>query len=246
MRKKILDLNHNLKESFEVRKCNFATILEGKPNKNFGEHLVVCNDINYLIEKMIAHRDIKEENMLTRIGIDGGGGFFKMCFSVFDINEKKEQEGIKKRLEARFLDSGVKKAMIIAIAPNIQEHFVNLKRLWHKASLDKISKYYSVASDLKLLNTMLGLMSHSSVHHCTWCNSRKDFLGQKDEPRKVSTINESFWEFFEARASKKQAKNYGNVIHLNVFGSSSAIEEDAPILLPPPPPHRSYIFCLLQ
>ena len=98
LREKIRDSNHNLKESFEVRKCNFATILEGKPNKNFEEHLVVCNDINSLIEKMIAHRDIKEENMQIRIGIDGGGGFFKMCLSVFDINEKKEQEDIKKRL----------------------------------------------------------------------------------------------------------------------------------------------------
>ena len=44
-----------------------------------------------------------------------------------------------------------------------------------------------------------------------------------------------FWNFFDARAAKKDAKIYGNVIHPNVFASTS-LNEDTPIILLCPPP----------
>ena len=37
------------------------------------QHLVVCCDLNGLVEKMILAREIDEDNMLIRIGMDGGG-----------------------------------------------------------------------------------------------------------------------------------------------------------------------------
>ena len=49
---------------------------------NFQQHFVVCNNINTLIVKIIEERSLNEENILIRIGLDGGGGFVKMCLFV--------------------------------------------------------------------------------------------------------------------------------------------------------------------
>ena len=49
----------------------------------------VCNNINTLIDRIIEKRSLNEENILIRIGLDGGGGFVKMCLSVFNMEEKK-------------------------------------------------------------------------------------------------------------------------------------------------------------
>ena len=90
--------------------------------------------------------------------------------SVFDMSLEKKPDG---RLESRFKHSGVKKVMILAIIPDIQENYVNIKRIWLEAGLDKIRRNYTIAIDLKLCNVLLGLMSHSSTHPCCWCDVTK-------------------------------------------------------------------------
>ena len=46
-----------------------------------------------------------------------------------------------------------------------------------------------------------------------------------------------FWDYFEARTTKKDAKNFGNVIHLPIICDD--IENNTPViqLLPPPELH---------
>ena len=119
---------------------------------------------------MIKDRNIDEENMLIRIGLDSGAGFFKVCLSIFDLRDTK-QSG---RLDARFKDSGIKKVMVIGIVPEIQENY--FKRLWLEMSIDKLSRSFAISTDLKLCNILLGLLSHSSHHPCCWCNVDKGNL----------------------------------------------------------------------
>ena len=116
--------------------------------------------------------------MLVRIGLDGGGGFMKICLSVFDMNCAQNRE-YRKRLGEKFKDSGVKKVMIIAIVPDIQENYVNVKRLWLEYGIDKLKRNFTIATDLKLCNILLGLMSHTSTHPCCWCNIIKGNLDKK-------------------------------------------------------------------
>ena len=104
---------------------------------------------------MIKDRNIDEKNMLIRIGHDGGRSFFEVCLSVFDLRDTK-QSG---RLDARFKDSGNKKVMVIGIVPEIQENYFNVKRLWLEMSIDKLSRSFTISTDLKLCNILLGLMS---------------------------------------------------------------------------------------
>ena len=66
--------------------------------------------------------------------MDGGGGFLKVCLNVFDLKKdhpSEEDESQtpkkKKRLDEIFKDSGVKKTMIIALVPEVQENYSNIK-----------------------------------------------------------------------------------------------------------------------
>ena len=100
--------------------------------------------------------------MLIRIGMDG---FLKI--SIFNISDDNEQtESRQNKLQERFKNSGVKKAIIIAIVPHVQENYYNIKRLWLETAMDKFSRSFTIAIDRKLCNILLGLMSHSETHPC--------------------------------------------------------------------------------
>ena len=118
---------------------------------------------------MVEERGINESDMLIRIGMDSGGGFMKMCMSIFELdsNSQGDTSGYGKRLDEKFKDSGVKKIMVIAI--------VNVKRLWMEAGIDMLERKFTLATDLKLCNILLCLMSHRSCHiahchPCCWCD----------------------------------------------------------------------------
>ena len=92
----------------------FCTEIKDKPTEHFDKHVVLCNDLDGLIDKVIRCRNLHEDNTLICIGIDGGGGFLKICLSIFDLNEPSSST---KTLAKKFKDSGVKKVFIIAVTP---------------------------------------------------------------------------------------------------------------------------------
>ena len=175
MKHKLRTKNCQLSDYFEKKVCNFVEVNKKEKTKNnFAQNVVVCDDLNGLIDKLILERGTDEKNMLIRIGLDGGGGFMIICLSIFEL-ESKPPPAIKtrKRLGERFKDSGVKKVVVIGIVPDIQENYLNVKRLWLETRLDSLTRAYTIATDLKLCNVLLGLMSHSSSHPCCWCDINK-------------------------------------------------------------------------
>ena len=125
--------------------------------------------------------------------------------------------------------------MVIGIVPEIQENYFNVERLWLEMSIDKLSRSFTIPTDLKLRNILLGLMSHSSQHPCCWCNVGKGNLSARGITRTVANMMDLFWDYFDARADKKKAKDFGNVIHPNMFVGGT-VNESAPIILLVPPP----------
>ena len=127
LKEKMTETNLQLEDLFETKMRTFANINETlKIHENLQQHIVVCKNMNELVKRMIEGRNIPEENALVRIGIDGGGGFLKVCLSVFDLVEFK-QPCTGKRQGERFRDSGVK-VIIIGIVPDIQENYPNVAR----------------------------------------------------------------------------------------------------------------------
>ena len=78
-------------------------------------------------------------------------------------------------------------------------------------------------------------MSHSSQHPCCWCNVDKGNLSARGITWTVANMMDLFWDYFDGRADKKNAKDFGNVIHPNMFVGGT-VDESAPIILLVPPP----------
>ena len=96
----LYNINHELDHYFEVKSVRFCTELKGKPTKYYKEHAAICKDLPGLIEKVIQTQNLDESRSLIRIGIDGGGGFLKICLSIFDLDflhflEKRYQRNLK-------------------------------------------------------------------------------------------------------------------------------------------------------
>ena len=65
-----------------------------------------------------------ETKLYIWVGLDGGGGFLKICLSVFDVKNLISCTSV---VEKKYLDSGVKKVQILAIAPDVPENYLNMK-----------------------------------------------------------------------------------------------------------------------
>ena len=141
---------------------------------------------------------------------------------------KVEEYTVKK-----FLESGVKRVFIIGLVPNVSEHYVNLKQIWVNCGINNL-KNYTIAIDLKLCNLLLGMMNYSSCHPYACCDTNKDNLRKKGEQRTISTLIKLFWNFFEPRSEKKDAKNFGNVIHPPILCDDE--DNNTPVICPLAPP----------
>ena len=229
--------SHVLDDLFEELKISYLRLdKDTKVRENFEQATVVCNDIPRLVDLVLEKRSLENcHSPLIKISIDGGGGFLKFCMSIFDIDNlvSKNKTGLSKK----FKDSGVKKVFLIAVAPDVPENYVNVKKIWINLGLHKLDRKFTIATDLKLCNILLGLMSHSSTHPCCWCDIKKGELKRKGKQRTISNLNSLFWEFFEANADKKDAKLYGNVIHPPII--SDNLEDSTPVIevIPPPELH---------
>ena len=109
----------------------------------------------------------------------------KICLSAFDLNEPVSLQEKGKKFGKIFKNSGVKKVLILAIVPDIPENYWNLKKLWIESGIHRIKQKFVIATDLKLCNILLGLMSQSSLHPCCWCDTDKHNLKECGETRYV-------------------------------------------------------------
>ena len=195
LKQKLVEYYHQLDHYFVSEKMRFTRevtqteTVKGKKvtkkhTENFDQDTVHCKDVSSLIDAVLEARQINGERAILRIGLDGGGGFLKICLSAFDLAESdRGTDGAK--FGKKFKNSGVKKVLILAIVPDIPENYWNLKKLWIESGIHRIERRFVIATDLKLCNILLGLMSHSSLHPCCWCDADKYHLKECGEKRYI-------------------------------------------------------------
>ena len=119
-KQKIYNENHQLDEFFHCDQILFFEEDKKKnTSRNFYECAIVTNDIKGLIDKILVERQLDKDNVLIRIGLDGGGGFMKVCMSIFEL---ESPVSTSRKLVKKFKNSSVKKVFIIGITPAIQEN----------------------------------------------------------------------------------------------------------------------------
>ena len=192
----------------------------------------MCCKLPSLIDIILLQtRQGHKNSVLIKINVDSGGGFLKLCLSTFDINDpcsKSNSELSKKIPWVR-----CKKSLHNRPGTRCLRTFVNVKQMWINCGVN-ILKNYTIVTDLKLCNVLLGMMSHSPCYPCAWCDTTKDNLHKKGKKGTISNLMKLFWNFFESRSEKKEAKNFGNVIYSPILCDDESKYTPIIFLLPPP------------
>ena len=214
---KLITKNHLLDKYFSTRICDFIHI---KSNKKTAapEKVVYCNDINGLISFIKSKRS--EDDVHLKVGVDGGGGFLKICLSVQKRistleSDDSDAESDTAQSKDKFKDSGVKKIFVLAIAPGVQENYENISILWSLLKINELD--CSVAADLKLANILMGIMNHSCKFPCTWCYAEKGKLEKCGEDRTIGNSLSNYQNWLNTGAIKKDAKKFKNCVNPPLF-----------------------------
>lgn len=235
LKQKLFQQNHSVDEYFTVKKFDF-TSTKRREVSEVPETVVYCSNLVSFLQMIKDKRKLNE--VLLKFGIDGGGGFLKVCLSVQSVNleedvQKKRQKYGDGIAANKFKDSGVNKLLVLAIAPNTQENYSNVVQLWSSLGINNFEG--TVATDLKLANILVGIMSHASLYPCTWCYSSKNEMNKCGLYRTVGNSLENYLKWHEAGEKKQDAKKFMNCTNPPVFDTS----QDRAILeiIPPPELH---------
>ena len=112
----------------------------------------------------------QDGSYLLKIGIDGGGGSFKVCLNIID-QVSPGQSSVKKQQNiggstTQFSNAGVKKLFIQTIAMMFKNIMKMVKPLLMYC---KFLVYNLVFLLIKLANILIRLQSHGSKYLCTLC-----------------------------------------------------------------------------
>ena len=185
-----------------------------------------------------------------KFGIDGGGGFLKVCLSVQSVDKlncesdipfhQSYNQGVAAK---KFKDSGVKKLFLLGLAPCMQENYDNILMLWSLLGINEFKG--TVATDLKLASMLTGIMHMQGVFlaHGVGPTALKYKLNVCGAYRTIGDCLENYDPWEKAGSNKGNAKHYKNCIYSPIIsGNENAEKID---ILPPPELHLMIGVCLL-
>ena len=151
--------------------------------------LAYCNDVeNYEKFVRIDRKIPLDKKMKRKIGCDGGGDHFKVTMNLVDEEEVRpgSPSNPKKRKKRDYLPGSVRATLILANVQHIPETRANVKTILDKLNLHSENFAFTLNSDLKLINIIVGIQGHTSSCPCPYCEwLKKD--GVDGEPAELRT-----------------------------------------------------------
>lgn len=231
MKKEMTENNHRLDSFFRIKLIDFVKIDKGVIVEKTPRYAVLCSDVDSFIDYLKSGRDYDDnDNVLVKIGIDGGGGFLKVCLNIFQLDRSPEHAQY-------FKDTSVKRIFIIAIAPLVQENYHNLQKLWISLNLHKIKSDFVIATDLKLCNILIGIMPHGSTYPCCWCTAPSSDMISQGSERTVKSLKNDFWKWQDEGGIKSKAKLHHNTVHPSLVSHGRDKDTKVIEVIPPPELH---------
>ena len=167
-----------------------------------GTVMVFCHDVEALVAYILEQRQYDPYNHIVRIGLDGGGGMFKIIMNIIDTTACRHSR------TGTFKDTGVKRTIILAVVEYENLNFI-LSKLFN---LDRV-KFY-ICTDIKLLNIITGIQSSACKQPCPYCcTGNLQNLTEISEERTLGSIRCSASAYKAAGSVKKYAKLYSSCIN---------------------------------
>lgn len=94
---------------------------------------------------------------------------------------------------------------------------------------------WTVATDLKLANILIGIMSHTSNYPCTWCTAMKGNLDQCGEYRTIGSCLVNYENWLNSGSKKRSAKRFQNCVNPPLFAGDHT--KEIIDFIPPPELH---------
>ena len=234
LRDALHERNHMLDDFFSHRKLPMLEKAKTEQGgiQTFHKDAVICHDIPGLVTFIRTKRAYTHELLLFKVGIDGGGGSLKVCWNAVTLPSSSTAAGEKPEKPSGFLDSGVKRLIILAIVPGASESNENVRTILRSLNISSIS--FCLCSDLKLSNICVGKQSHASKFPCTWCSATAPY--ENDAPLyTLGQIRRNVSAFRDAGMPLRKAQFYENCVQMPLLeGPDSALVLD---LIPPPELH---------
>ena len=168
-----------------------------------------------LLERVVSERNIIGQYNV-KVMADGGQGFLKICFSVFqnlkdtdnNIRSTYKQGGCTAKATK---DTSVYKLILLCIVPNVKETYDNISFLISFTKLNDIS--FKFVSDFKIQLLVNGQQTATSSYPCPYCFVSLKCLGGLENQAELcdlktyGDINSCFEKFLTCAKDKMLAKN---------------------------------------
>lgn len=171
--------------------------------------VVFLKNLPSFVQHIMEVRRLEPEKTIVRTQIDGGGGSVKVTASIFQPTLLSYDNTDRSNGVTGERYSGVNKLLVLAHVDNIQERYENIRTLVELVKLNQLKTF--IAADLKLINVLLGISSHSGKFSCAWCESECTLSSGK--LRTFGNIQQHYQDFVDAGANLKNMMAFKNVIH---------------------------------
>ena len=152
--------------------------------------------------------------------MDSGRNFFKVCLTIHSKDENPKLQADKKGFGQKYLNSGVKKVIILAAVENCCELYENVKEVFEALKLDEMD--FVACADYKMQNTSMGMSAPSCTYPCVLCEGRYfSKTGTWDDnrtPRTFGSCRQNALKFENAEEKAKIPANFKNNIHQPLIG----------------------------
>lgn len=153
--------------------------------------------------------------------------------NVFDENGEP-----KKKRAKSYSQAGPRKSILVAIACGVTEHATNIQTIFDKIGINNFTdmKFY-IETDLKLINIILGLGSHSSKFPCPFGECFREGLNDW----KLGKLRDfrSLKNHFEAYENEGSATsmNHASIKTVPLLTNEKLLDILVMAIFPPPPLH---------
>ena len=187
--------------------------------------LTILKNPRCFISRLIQERGQYEPDIMHRVSADGGDKSVKVIMNSFDKHQ--DLEVTFPRVEKKGnLCSGVNRSIVLAYCEDLEENYTNMRMIMELLQIDELD--FVVATDLKLLNILLGLSGHGGKYACVYCEGEK--VIEAGKARTFSSIIQCYENYQSAGANPKKMMDNANVINMPLIKpkEDQLIEESVP------------------